>query len=246
MCSCLFLIILFPMTRNFLLCFHDFAAWNYKTVMPILEDLKDLAGGPFSILVIPSAESADDIDGFKSALAQLKKEGFELALHGFKHKAEFSQGRSYAGLAAMSATNREAEFAGLSEFESTRLLQQGLDAWFKLIGPEKPVAFIPPTWWSNKFLPLQVRGEGMLYEDRFSLTNKNGKRYASPVASFAGIPDFAINPMFNIGELMMKFPAGVPRIALHPSDFPKFKSRIKRLIRTALGSGRELVRYEDL
>lgn len=239
--------------KKFLLCFHDFSVWNYQTVMPILEDLKEFVGAPFSVLVIPDTENAEEpaTADFKAALAQLKDEGFELALHGFKHKAEFSQGRSYAGLGAMSMTNREAEFAGLSEFESSRLLQQGLAAWNNLFEtasgtPTKPIAFVPPTWWSNKYLHLQVRGEGMLYEDRFSLTNKKGKRYASPVASFAGIPDFAVNPMFNLGEFFTKIPAGILRIALHPTDFPTHQARIKHLIRAALGNGRVLTRYENL
>lgn len=237
------------MNRKFLLCFHDYSVWNFKSVTPILHELRDLAGRPFSVLVIPSTEGADSslIEDFRTTLQQLRDEGFELALHGYKHKAEFSQGRNYKGLAAMSLTHNEAEFAGLSEFESSRLLQLGLEAWNNLLSNNtKPAAFVPPTWWSNPYLHLQVRGAGLVYEDRFSLTNKNGKRIASPVASFAGIPDATINPMFNIGELMMKIPAGIPRIALHPVDFPKLSPRIKHLIRVALGSGRELTYYGQL
>ena len=157
------------MARKFLLCFHDFSVWNYQKVTPILEKLKDLAGAPFSILVIPDTETApsDTVRDFRATLTQLKSEDFELALHGFKHKAEFSQGRSYAGLIAMNLTQGEAEFAGLSEFESSRLLHAGLDAWEKLFEVpglvrndiEKPAAFIPPTWYSNKFLPTQVHAE---------------------------------------------------------------------------------------
>lgn len=229
--------------------------------MPILEEMKDFVGAPFSVLVIPDTEKAseNDVAGFKAALAQLQEEGFELALHGFKHKAEFSQGRSYLGLLAMSLTNREAEFAGLSEYESTRLLQQSLNAWNKLFKSSgeadnsdetskaaPPAAFVPPTWWSNSYLPMQAKGEGMLYEDRFSLTNKKGKRYASPVTSFAGIPNFAINPMCNLGELCMKLPFGTPRIALHPVDFPQLRPRIRHLIRAALCSNREIGYYKDL
>ncbi len=243
--------------KKFLLCFHDFSVWNYQTIMPVLEGIKDLAGGPFSILVIPSTEGADEatVAGFKASLRQLYNEGYELALHGYKHKADFSQGRSYLGLAAMSITNREAEFAGLSQFESERILNQGLSAWvdlFKVSNNEdtsatpRPAAFIPPTWWSNKFLQLQVCGAGMLYEDRFSLTTRKGKRYASPVTSFAGIPNFAIKPMFSIGEFLMKVPFGLPRIALHPTDFPTHRAKIKHMIRTALGSGRTLVHYRDI
>ena len=236
------------------MCFHDFSVWNYQAMLPVLDELKDLAGKPFSVLVIPSTEGADDstINGFKIALQHLHEEGFELALHGYKHKADFSQGRSYLGLAAMKITNREAEFAGLSQFESERMLNQGLTAWANLLniseteeGP-RPTAFIPPTWWSNKFLKKQAGGKGMLYEDRFSMTTRKGKRYVSPVASFAGIPDFAFKPMFAMGELFLKAPFGTPRIALHPTDFPHHRAKIKHMIRTALGCGRQLVHYRDL
>ncbi|MBS7271309.1 MAG: polysaccharide deacetylase family protein [Fibrobacter sp.] len=244
------------MARKFLLCFHDFSVWNYQKVTPILEKLKDLAGAPFSILVIPDTETApsDSVRDFRATLTQLKSEDFELALHGFKHKAEFSQGRSYAGLIAMNLTQGEAEFAGLSEFESSRLLHAGLDAWEKLFEVpglvrndiEKPAAFIPPTWYSNKFLPTQVHAEKMLYEDRFALVTSRGKRYASPVASFAGIPGFMTKTAFKFGDIILKVPVGLPRIALHPEDFPQHEIQIKNLIRTALGCGRRLTQYKDL
>lgn len=244
------------MARKFLLCFHDFSVWNYQKVTPILEKLKDLAGAPFSILVIPDTETApsDTVRDFRATLTQLKSEDFELALHGFKHKAEFSQGRSYAGLIAMNLAQGEAEFAGLSEFESSRLLHAGLDAWEKLFEVpglvrndiEKPAAFIPPTWYSNKFLPTQVHAEKMLYEDRFALVTSRGKRYASPVASFAGIPGFMTKTAFKFGDIILKVPVGLPRIALHPEDFPQHEIQIKNLIRTALGCGRRLTQYKDL
>ena len=235
--------------RKFLLCFHDFSVWNYQKVAPILEELKDLAGRPFSVLVIPDTEKApsDMVKGFREMLQKLKADGFELALHGYKHQAEFSQGRSYAGLIGMNLTGGEAEFAGLSEFESSRLLHAGLDAWKELIGStEKPTAFIPPTWYSNNFLCKQVRKLGILFEDRFSITTMRGNRYASLVTSFAGIPDFLIKPAFKFGELILKIPVGLPRIALHPVDFPTREWEVRDILRTALGSGRKLARYADL
>ena len=244
------------MARKFLLCFHDFSVWNYQKVAPTLEELKDLAGAPFSVLVIPDTENAtqDAIEGFKKTLQQLKADGFELALHGYKHQAEFSQGRSYAGLIGMNLTNGEAEFAGLSEFESSRLLHAGLDAWnalFEIPGQaqndiEKPPAFIPPTWYSNKFLPSQVHAEKMLYEDRYALVTAKGKRYSSPVASFAGIPNFMQKTAFKYGETILKLPVGLPRIALHPVDFPERKDKIHDLIRVALNCGRQLTLYSEL
>ena len=225
------------MSRKFLLCFHDFSVWNYRKVTPILEELRDLAGAPFSVLVIPDTEKASP-----------ESEGFGLALHGFKHKAEFSQGRSYMGIIGMNLTHGEAEFAGLSEYESSRLLHSGIAAWKSLFEgrPSKPAAFVPPTWYSNKFLPSQVHAEKMLYEDRFSLVTARGRRYISLVASFAGILDFMVKPAFKFGELILKLPVGLPRIALHPVDFPERGAAVHDLIRTALHSGRRLALYSEL
>ena len=236
------------MARKFLLCFHDFSVWNYQKVVPVLEELRDLAGRPFNVLVIPDTEKAspEAMEGFKASLLKLQEEGFELALHGYKHKAEFSQGRTYAGLIGMNLTHGEAEFAGLSKYESGRLLDAGLEAWKALLGEYQPVAFVPPTWYSNAFLRRQVRERGMLFEDRFSLTTAAGRRFVSPVTSFAGIPNFLIKPAFRFGGVILKLPVGLPRIALHPVDFPARAGEVRDVIRTALSKGRELVRYSDL
>ena len=241
------------MCKRFLLCFHDFSVWNYQKAIPILEDLKDLAGRPFSVLVIPDTEnaSAEAIQGFRDSLKLLKSEGFELALHGFKHKAEFSQGRSYAGLVGMNLTSGEAEFAGPSQYESSRLLQAALEAWKTLFADENgiaeaPVAFVPPTWFSNKFLPGQVRAEKMLYEDRFSLTTADGVRYASPVASFAGIPKATEKAAIAYAAFIMKLPVGLPRLAVHPVDFPRLRDVVRDTIRVALNNRRKLVHYSEI
>lgn len=236
------------MGRRFLLCFHDFSVWNYQTLMPLIGSLKELAGRPFSVLVIPCTEGASDeaVAGFRAALAQLASDGFELALHGFKHKAEFSQGRSYMGLVGMNLTGGEAEFAGLSQYESTRLLQSGLSAWDDLLPGVNPAAFVPPTWYSNKFLPGQAKAARLAYEDRFSVTTAVGRRYASPVVSFAGIPRQMEKLAFAFGSLMLKVPAGLPRIALHPVDFPRLEEQVRDLIREALNENRKLVHYSEL
>ena len=68
------------MAGKFLLCFHDFSVWNYQKVVPVLEELRDLAGRPFNVLVIPDTEKAspEAIDGFRAALLKLKAEGMSL------------------------------------------------------------------------------------------------------------------------------------------------------------------------
>ena len=193
--------------KKFLLCFHDFSVWNCQKVVPVLEELKDLVGAPFSVLVIPDTEkaSAEAVQEFREVLARLQSEGFELALHGYKHKAEFSQGRSYMGLIGMNLTHGEAEFAGLSEYESNRLLQAGLTAWSDLFDV-RPVAFIPPTWYSNDHLRKQVRDLGMLFEDRFSLTTAKGKRtaFVYPICTTLGV--ILLTAAFYISNAIIHYP----------------------------------------
>lgn len=245
------------MARKFLLCFHDINIWNYRKVVPEIRSLKDLCGRGFSLLVIPCTDGAtpETVREFRDTLLQLESEGFELALHGYKHKAEFSQGRSYMGLVGMNLTGGEAEFAGLCEYESSRLLQCGLKAWNDLFSAEGstsvvthtlPAAFIPPTWYSNRHLPGQVRAAKMLYEDRFSLTTAKGFRYASPVASFAGLPASLEKLAVAFGSLIMRLPVGIPRLAIHPDDYPRMRGVVRDLVRTALNNRRTLAHYGEL
>lgn len=237
------------MCKRFLLCFHDLNVWNFRTVVPVLGTLKDLCGRAFSVFVIPCTEGADErtVAEFRDALHRLVADGFELSLHGYKHKAEFSQGRSYLGLMGMNLTGGEAEFAGLSEFESGRLLREAETAWAQLFTEdERPAAFIPPTWYSNRFLSHQVRSAGMMYENRFMVETASGRRYFSPVTSFAGIPEALMNAAFGFGKFILDLPVGLPRIALHPVDFPDRKAKVYDLVRAALGSDRKLSLYSEL
>lgn len=237
-----------------MLCFHDFNVKNHNEVIQILEELKDLVGAPFSVLIIPdmSEASTRQKSSFFCAIKRLKEQGFEFALHGFKHNSE-QKCKNFKGFIFNKLTHREAEFAGLSEQESAKLLQQAINAWgaiFKECFPEIPVtapaAFVAPTWFGNKYLPSQVTNEHLIYESRFHLIKPNCKRYFSPVASFAGIPNYLLKPAIKFGETILKSPLGIPRIALHPTDFPKLNNIVKNLIRTALGNSRKLTLYRDL
>lgn len=234
------------MVKSFLLCFHDLNVQNYNDVLPILFKLKKIAG-PFSVLVIPDTTGSveSQILGFKNVLRELKEEGFELALHGFRHSVDFNLARNLYGSVANRIANNEAEFAGLCELDSARLLEAAINAWNCLMDDEAPVAFIAPTWHGNTFLAKQVNERGMLFEGRSVLKVSSQKQYCSPVASFAGIPEWSEKLALLAGNCFLKMPFGVPRIALHPVDFPKLEKPISCLIESAI-SCRKLVKYQDL
>lgn len=242
------------MNSKYLLCFHDYSVWNFRKVTPILHKLKEMVGSPFSILVIPDTAAANEelVQDFRKTLVRLHNEGYELALHGFKHKAKLSPDRSYRGLFEMKLTNGEAEFSGLCKHKSLKLLKQGISAWNKLLNEGRPsserihpAAFIPPTWYGNPSLPNQVRRNNMHYESRFALTPIIGYPLFSPVVSFAGIPRIMEGPAVLFGKLMLKSPFGIPRIALHPDDFPRLRRPIMNLIKKASSQGKVMF-YRDL
>lgn len=246
--------ILTCMSHKYLLCFHDYSIWNYKEVTPILHELKDIAGAPFSILVIPDVRGASEsqIQDFRKVLLDLHQEGFELALHGFLHKADMSLARSYLGHFQLKMTNNEAEFAGLNKATSRSLLNKSVKAWNDLINQGEflgkrihPAAFVPPTWYGNPYLSGQARKSNLQFESRFTLEPIIGNTIASPVVSFAGIPRSMEKWAILFGKFMLKQPFGRPRIALHPCDFPRLKDEIVQLIQQARLSSK-ISYYRDL
>lgn len=242
------------MSHKYLLCFHDYSIWNYQEVTPLLHELKDIAGAPFSVLVIPDVRGATEsqVKDFRKVLLQLHQEGFELALHGFQHKANMSYSRSYKGHFQLKMTNNEAEFAGLNKSKSRLVLNKSVEAWNYLINQGEclgqrihPAAFVPPTWYGNPYLSGQARKSNLKFESRFTLEPIIGNPIFSPVVSFAGIPRSMEKLAFVFGKLMLKLPFGRPRIALHPCDFPRLKTEIIQLIQLARLSSK-ISYYRDL
>jgi len=228
-----------------LLSFHDVGIHNFDIVDSLIDEILFLAGTPFALLVIPNTkgETAERISAFKMQLIAWQQDGFELLLHGCYHGVRSDSNRSYPGRLALRLTNNEAEFSGLNEASSAALLEEALSFWETLeIGP--PTVFVPPTWHSNPFLVSQVLDRSMLYEGRFWIQNKN-KKYFSGVISFAGLPKIAIPATFAYAKSLLNTPVGIPRLALHPSDFPDHRKDINHLIRLALNK-RRWIQYASL
>lgn len=219
--------------RKYLLCFHDLSIDNTSKVLPILNKLKSIIGNPFPVLVIPSTKnfSKEQVSEFSSILQNLQNDGFELLIHGFNHQADKNLTRDLYGKIALSLTNNEAEFAGLQEKDSALLLQNAFNCWdsFNL---KQPIGFVAPTWHGNRFLKKQVLANDLIFEERFFLRKNNCKKIFSPVISFAGMPKFSFPLLFLAGKTLNLFSPGIPRLALHPSDFPFLENKIFKLVET--------------
>ncbi len=236
--------------KKYLLCFHDLHALNAAAMLPVLKQLQNYAGAPFSLLIVPAIEGAtkEQEQNFSEILRQLHADGFELVLHGYKHRADLQLNRSLLGKRVLRLTNYEAEFAGLNEIDSLKIVNNAVESFRKKFNIDNVnilEAFVPPTWYSNPFLKKQILQKNCLYESRLFLSRPNKRSVFSPVTSFAGIPSWLENVALKFGEWILNVPTGVPRLALHPIDFPHLEKQILKLIQTA-SEKRRLIYYKDL
>ena len=234
------------MASKFFLCYHDLSVKNAKKAVGQIRRIAQSANSPITVAVIPDAvrASAADLDFLKNELKSLLRDGFELLLHGTRHMALTSVGRNFWGKKALVLTENEAEFAGLDDFDSFRLLEQGMVLWGAL-GLDLPRGFVPPAWYGNDHLKEQVLSKFDFYEDRFAVYKKSQK-ILSPALSFAGLPKLSLNVAQTSACLALRSPLGTPRLVFHPVDFETIgEARILNLTRYAVLK-RTQIFYRDL
>ena len=107
----------FQKKKKFILCYHSFSVNNFKKASVQIRKLAEAAGSPISIAVIPAFGAAPESEAeqFREELDKFVKEGYEIMLHGARHRADLSLNRSIAGKLALLVSNNEAEFAGIDE-----------------------------------------------------------------------------------------------------------------------------------
>lgn len=236
--------------KKFILCYHSFSVNNFKKASVQIRKLAEAAGSPISIAVIPAFGAAPESEAeqFREELDKFVKEGYEIMLHGARHRADLSLNRSIAGKLALLVSNNEAEFAGIDERFTQALLKRSLALW-KAHGNGKPSGFIPPVWFGNKFLKEQALEIFDYYEDFHGIYQKvkgNIKKTNSATLSFSILP----TPILGIAQtyacLRMLLPGGVHRLVFHDKDFRTIgEKRILNMVRY-ISTLREKIMYKDL
>ena len=191
----------FQKKKKFILCYHSFSVNNFKKASVQIRKLAEAAGSPISIAVIPAFGAAPESEAeqFREELDKFVKEGYEIMLHGARHRADLSLNRSIAGKLALLVSNNEAEFAGIDERFTQALLKRSLALW-KAHGNGKPSGFIPPVWFGNKFLKEQALEIFDYYEDFHGIYQKvkgNIKKTNSATLSFSILP----TPILGIAQI---------------------------------------------
>ena len=240
----------FQKKKKFILCYHSFSVNNFKKASVQIRKLAEAAGSPISIAVIPAFGAAPESEAeqFREELEKFVKEGYEIMLHGARHRADLSLKRSISGKFALLISNNEAEFAGIDERFTQALLKRSLALW-KAHGTGKPSGFIPPIWFGNKYLKEQALSIFDYYEDFHGIYQKvkgNIKKTRSSTLSFSILP----TPLLGIAQtyacLKMLLPGGVHRLVFHDKDFRTIgEKRILNMVRY-ITSMREKIMYKDL
>ena len=240
----------FQKKKKFILCYHSFSVNNFKKASVQIRKLAEAAGAPISIAVIPAFGAAPESEAeqFREELEKFVNEGYEIMLHGARHRADLSLKRSISGKLALLVSNNEAEFAGIDERFTQALLKRSLALW-KAHGNGKPSGFIPPVWFGNKYLKEQALEIFDYYEDFHGIYQKvkgNIKKTNSATLSFSILP----TPLLGIAQtyacLRMLLPGGVHRLVFHDKDFRTIgEKRILNMVRY-ISTMREKIMYKDL
>lgn len=204
----------------FLLSYHDVSVANFRQVREDLALLGQWGFPHWTLLVIPHC-SADQLPEFQDMLQEMKDQGHELCLHGFKHKQNIESERSLGGQLALRLTAGEAEFAGLKLADSKALLEEAIRAWDRL-GIGRAEGFVPPTWWAPEHLADLALAVGWtFYEERFAVHFQTGNgrfQVGSIPVSFAGMPTSVHFGLATLGKYLVPRMPGVPRLVLHPGE----------------------------
>jgi hypothetical protein len=240
----------FQKKKKFILCYHSFSVMNFKRTRNHIRKIAEAAGSPISIAVIPSFGAAPESEAeeFREELEKFVEDGYEIMLHGARHRADLTLKRSLQGKLALMISNNEAEFAGIDERFTQALLKRSLALW-KAHGTGKASGFIPPIWFGNKFLKEQALEIFDYYEDYHGIYKKvDGKikKFRSGTLSFSIVP----TPLLGIAQthacLKMLLPGGAHRLVFHDKDFRTIgEKRILNMVRY-ISTLREKIMYRDL
>ncbi len=234
--------------RQFLVAFHDVCPENCEWIATELALLESLGVTTCALGVIPHAEG-ESIPKFRAQLLRWQDQGYEFLLHGYRHQANVDSPRSLGGRMALRMTGGQAEFAGLSEGQSAKLLEEAIRSWDRL-GLGRALGFVPPTWHANSQLPFQALQVGWsVYEARFSLMVQGSpvpQNIFSIPASFAGLGPMSGALARKLAKYVVPHLPGIPRLVFHPGELSGVNGPVLQgLVRSWLAWGNP-VRYGSL
>lgn len=219
---------------------HDVAPATWGDCLALLKAVHEVAPRmPLTWLVVPHyhgrlAAPRDSL-AMQAALAQMLREGHEMALHGYTHVDTAAPGRGLRNhFLRRVFTRGEGEFAAIGRADALQRLDLGL-AWFAERG--WPVAgFVPPAWLASEGALKAVRQRPFIY------TSSITRLYLLPGRRSVWSPSLMYTARQLAGRWLSPPAADVMalalaksplvRLGLHPADarHPRLLRHAQRLI----------------
>jgi predicted deacetylase len=228
-----------------LLCvsIHDVAPATWADCLRLQAAVHAVAPVPLTWLVVPRFHgSAEESAPMEAHLGAALAAGDELALHGYTHldpspPAGGLRSRFLRGV----YTEREGEFAALSEEEARRRIELGLD-WFARRG-WAPMGFVAPAWLLGEGAWRALRAFAFQYTTTFSrfYLLQNGlpaRSLFSPSLVYTARNRggrLLSPPALDVGSALLAR-APLVRLSLHPRDarYPGLLRHAQRLLERLL------------
>lgn len=135
-----------------LISVHDLMPETMPAVRRTLRRLEHHGLAPVTLLVVPGL---DWTAGGIAELRQLQRDGYRLAGHGWRHRAD-RLGGLYHRLHSLFLSRRVAEHLALDSAGIIALIQR-CHAWFGDQGLDAPSLYVPPAWAMGKVSFEQLR-----------------------------------------------------------------------------------------
>lgn len=198
---------------------HDVMPETMNKVEKILDYTDDLSIGPMALLVVPGKDwQRDQID----RLRQLSASGYELAAHGWNHKAREKKS-CYHQLHGAIISKDTAEHLCLREDEIVHLMENAYN-WFTDNQLPPPNLYVPPAWALGPVKAARLRQLPYTHIETLSgyYDVRRHRRLRLPIIGFEA--DFPLRAKllggFNSLQLAQcKITGKALRFSLHPYDF---------------------------
>ncbi len=231
--------------------FHDLAPHSETICEQFLEDLNKLGIEQISLLLVPDWHGEEPIERYPAFIRwarYLRKQGHEIVLHGYSHRADQIRGNWYSQAIGRYYTAGEGEFQTLDYPEAKDKITRGKQMFD---AAELPVeGFIAPAWLLSKDARQAVRDDGFLYTTylmEIEILDREKKTYA-PTIVFSSRSGWRrwISLIWTRIWFFLNRNEEILRLAVHPIDleYPMIRLSILSIARKALKS-RTPVTYEE-
>lgn len=212
-------------SRRLIVSLHDVAPATWDACRLISGRLEAAGVSPYALFVVPCFHGGEPVSAgseFTAWLEEKEKQGNEIVLHGYAHRAGDRPARGWDRVRGALLSNREDEFLHLDRETFCSALRLGRSI-LNAAGFD-PAGFVAPAWLMPRFGLDAVRECGFGYTEtltRLFLLERGVWRW-SPCVVFSSRTRWrlAVSLLWNRMLAALCGKAELMRVAIHPADLP--------------------------